>query len=87
MVARRIQWERRREGPKAAFGKAPEENVSLQVKGGAFAVGVRPSFRKPGNVETSVAVVRDGVEGVSIGETDGGFSGGMGSDSKLCAAW
>jgi hypothetical protein len=67
-------------------GDAPHDtDTGLAI--GAFAVGVRPSFRKPGNVETSVAVVRDGVDGVGIGETDGGFGGGMGSDSELCAAW
>ncbi len=73
--------------PRNGIWRGPIIACQLPVKGGAFSVCVRPSFREPGNVETSVSGVRDGVKGVGIGETDGGFCGRMGSDSKLCAAW
>ena len=52
MVARRVERERRREGPKAAFGQAPEKGISFQVKGGAFSIGVGPRLGKPSDVPT-----------------------------------
>ncbi len=53
--------------------RAPEKRVGLQVKGGSFAVCVGPCLGEPGYVETRGESVRDGVKGIGLSQTDGGF--------------
>ena len=87
MVARCIQRKRRGKGPEAAFGKASKEGIGLKVKGGSFAVRLRPDFRKPGNIELVGDSVRDRVLGIGGGEVDDGFRGGVINHFKFCSRW
>ena len=68
MVARSVQRERRREGPKAAFGQAPEKSIGFQVKGGTLAIGVGPCLGKPSDVPTGRGGVGNEVGGVGVGQ-------------------
>ena len=50
-----------RESVETGLGEAPQERVRFEVEGGTLTVSVRPSFRPPGDMETAVFIVRDGV--------------------------
>ncbi len=72
-VAVGIERVRGRESIEPTFCETPEESMSFQMEGGAFPVSVRPSFRPPGDVQTSSIIVRDSMKLVELSERDNGF--------------
>ncbi len=53
VVAVGVEGVWRREGIAPTFSETPEETVGFKIEGSAFPVSVRPSFRPPGDVQTS----------------------------------
>ncbi len=74
-----------REGVKATFSETPEKSVGLEVEGCAFAIGVRPGFGPPSDVETAVIVVSDGVGQVGIRKKDGRAGFGVDRNGECCS--
>ena len=82
MVGRRVKRKGGGHRPEAAFGKAPQQSVGLQVKGCTLAISIRPRLAKPSDDAAGVVVVWNGVGGVGLGKEHGSLVGRVGRDGQ-----